>query len=244
MNSRISCLVLLGFVWALSMPYSAHAQWPDIALPDRARAFPVMDSGMLNGVPTRIVGVASDMSASDLTNWFRQRLPQNQQIQTYPAKTVISAIEGRYLHTLVIEPLQPKGSSTLISTARLPTRQERSQHDTQKQRWLDQMPAGTQIISHHHIVQGNGRTEHLILTNVHPIALNLERAVMLGNRLGFRLSATTSARTRLTGPDRVSSPSPLRLLHPSGDEWVITGGSESQTSWLVITQISPKPKHP
>lgn len=244
MSSRILCLALLGYAWALSMPCQAQAHWPDIPIPDHARAFPVMDSGMLNGVPTRIVGVTSDMSASDLTNWFRQRLPQHQQIQAYPAKTVISAIEGRYLHTLLIEPMQPKGSSTLISTARLPTRHERAQRDTQKQRWLDQMPAGTRLVSHHQIAQGNGSTEHLILANAHPIALNLDRAVMLGNRLGFRLSTTTSEWTRLTDPDGLPSPPPLRLLHPNGDEWVITGGSESQTSWLVITQISRTPKHP
>lgn len=83
----------------------AQAQsWPPAVTPDGASAFVVMESGEIDGIPSRITGLESRWSAAGLSSWLQRQLPKEQRVQNFPTKTVMSALDGRFLHTVIVEP--------------------------------------------------------------------------------------------------------------------------------------------
>ena len=218
---------------------SAQAQpWPPTLAPDSAKPFVVIESGVINGMPSRITGLDSRWSAAELGAWLQRQLPKEQRIQNFPAKTVISALEGRFLHTVIVEPRDGGGATAIHSVARWPTSTERNAYERQKTHWLNLMPSGTRITSQQSSMDGAVQNAQLVMVNRHPLALGLQRVVQKYRQEGF--VPTDEATNVLRRVQRVGAKQEaiVQMTHPRGDEVLVTGGMQGPDSWLVVHQTT------
>ncbi len=224
----------LGWVCA-----AAHAQpWPEAAVPDGAIPFVVMENGVINGIPSRITGLESRQSAADLAAWLQRRLPKEQRTQDFPAKTVISALDGRFMHTVIVESRDGGGSTAIHSVTRLPSAAEKNAYQQQKSHWLNAMPSGTRITAHQSSVDGVLQSTQVVLINPHPLALGLQRVLQKYRQQGFVPADETVAVLRGLQRSGSKQEALVQLSHPRGDEVIVTGGMQGLESWLVVHQTT------
>jgi hypothetical protein len=240
---KAQALALL--LWASGWPGMAVADgghWPSWPTPPEAQRFAVMDAGSLNGTATRIHGLESAWSASRLSDWLRRHGPQPQQLIAEGGKTVISAMQGPFLHTVVVEPLDTGGASALITLARLPTPAERQAHAAERQRWRDAMPSATQVVSTHDIQVGRSWHRQVVMRNSHGVVLNLQRALELGERQGYRLAQGWPLAQDAQGP--APSQATVWMAHPDGAQWHIGVATEAHQTQLTVVEIAPAGRRP
>lgn len=217
----------------------AQAQsWPSTAVPESASSFVVMENGSINGIPSRITGLESRWSAADLGAWLQRQLPKEQRVQNFPAKTIISALEGRFMHTVIVEPRDGGGATAIHSVARLASAAEKDAYQRQKADWLNLMPSGTRITSHQSSVDGPQQNTQIVLINPHPLALGLQRVLQKFRQQGFLPTDQTVAVLRSLQRAGAKQEAVVQLTHPRGDEVIVTGGTQGLVSWFVVHQTT------
>lgn len=227
----VCCIASLGACVARAQP------WPALPQSRDGGDFVVVESGTHNGVPHRITGIDSPQSVPALTDWLQRRLPSRQRVDVYPGKTVISAFDGPYMHTVVVSPNELGGTLAVQSIARLPSPQERTAYNAERRRWLDLMPAGTRLATHQSSSDQGLHTVQVHFVNRHPLALSVRRLLLHFQGAGFKgLEANDAFLHKQSG--RAGNDVLLRLVHPRGEEVLIAAGLDGSGTWLFVTKTS------
>lgn len=243
MNRRLQCAWWF-FILSAMVACPAWAQgWPSMVMPPGAKEFRVADEAGINGVPTRIRGFESAMLRPEVVAWFERQLPPTQRVEIYPVKTVLSALQGPYLLTVVVEdaaePLP--GTVVLVTQSRFPSASERTSFERQRESWLMAMPPGTQLTSQHTSVDQGRQSLQLIFVNRLQPALNAQRVVGLLGHKGYQLAGGSDrVFQRLTaGGMDLRDGMALTFKAPQGGEaYAVLGwDAGSRQSWIVMNLI-------
>jgi hypothetical protein len=211
--------------------------WPALPQYREGGDFVVMESGIHNGIPHRITGIDSPQSVPALTDWLQRRLPGRHRVDVYPGKTVISAFDGPYMHTVVVSPNELGGALAVQSIARLPSPQERAAYNAERRSWLNLMPAGTRLATHQSSSEQGVHTVQVHFVNHHPLALNIRRLILHFQGAGFEGLGKKDTFLQQQS-DRAGNYALVRLVHPRGAEVLITAGLDGSGTWLFVTKTS------
>lgn len=156
----------------LSAPARAERAWPQLALPADAQAWPVGEHFSANGVPLRVRGFLSARPLDALVREMRQTLGEPVVESRVGDKRILGRAEAGFYLTVQLEPAAG-GTRALVAVADLETaRRQRSSTQAFTQRWLQRLPAGSQILSHSSARDGERLSTQLVYRNGASAALN------------------------------------------------------------------------
>lgn len=173
-HAGVYWLCICAQVWA--------ADWPKIAMPPGVSAFAVGEQFTTNGLPMRVQGfVAKDQSVQALATWFRRSLGQPLVENTLGSKLILGRAQEGYYLSVQIEPMGPDGragSKGLLAVSDLAAlNRNRDSDATSAQRWLEQWPSGTRLLSRM-TSDDSGRTAlYVALRNGHSESLNRDALI-------------------------------------------------------------------
>ena len=163
-----------GAVLLLSAPARAERAWPQLALPADAQAWPVGEHFSANGVPLRVRGFLSARPLDALVREMRQRLGEPVVESRVGGQRILGRAEAGFYLTVQLAPVAG-GTRALVAVADLDTaRRQRAATQALAQRWLQRLPAGSQILSHSRARDGARLSTQLVYRNGASAALNAQ----------------------------------------------------------------------
>jgi hypothetical protein len=187
-----------GAALLMSAPARAERAWPQLALPADAQAWSVGEQFSANGVPLRVRGFLSPRPLDALVREMRQQLGEPVVHSRVGNKVILGRAEAGFYLTLQLEPVAG-GTRALLAVADLETaRRQRPATQAFTQRWLQRLPAGSQILSHSSARDGALRSTQLVYRNGASAALNSQALAAVLAQDGLE-----PARDADTGGDRV-----------------------------------------
>jgi len=197
----------LGLCACLAAPAHADRRWPELLLPAGVSRTPVADELELNGVPLRVQGLQSALSADALRVALRARLGGAVVESRLGRQRLLGHAQGGFYTTVQIDEGEtPSGGvRALLVTADLARAAgQRDQQRALAQRWLQRLPAGSQLLSHTRARDGERRSEQLVYRNGLSAALNARAlgTAMRALGMGLRQRSADGRVLLFDGPGR------------------------------------------
>jgi hypothetical protein len=233
--------VVAAAVVTLASPSHAAEDWPSVELPPHVDRFDVGRHMMVNGSPARIEGFLSDAPVNELVDWFRRSLGEPLVESRLRDKRILGRAEGDYYITIQLERVDARGAPGtrgLVSITRMRA-SDRVPGGTSTHPWLARLPAGSRVDSNVTSYDGPKASSHLMFSNNHGVALNVERVVDLMREDGYALEreATPPASPEL-GARRPVEGRSLYFKAPDREaQAVVVRLNDGRTSVVVNTVV-------
>jgi hypothetical protein len=153
-----ACLAL-GSAASVAVPAPARAGWPQVELPDGARADSIGDDMRLNGVPTRILRFSSAQEPAAVLDFFRGRWGTRRVENSVGPHRLLGRREGDYFITVRVQ-AHGRGTAGLVSVADL----RAGSHARQRPAGVP-LPADSVVLSDLESVDGARRARQLVVAN-------------------------------------------------------------------------------
>jgi hypothetical protein len=169
------------------------ASWPDIKLPRKLQTFPMGSDVNANGVPMRMQGFTSALPVAEVIEALRDSLGQPLVMNQIGKQVVVGRALGAFYVTVQIE-AEGAGSRGVVATTDMQSAVDNKEFTQQeKQRWLDQLPAGSRLMSHVKSSDNSKRSVQLVYTNEQNSAINADRLKAMLTREGLSLEREGAA---------------------------------------------------
>ena len=198
-RSAFVSLCVVG-LYLLMLPASpAYSQtnnvssWPDIKLPRHLQLFPISSDTSANGVPMRMQGFTSSLPVAEIIQGVRDSLGQPLVMNQIGKQIVLGRPVGTFYVTVQIE-AEGLGSRGVVATTDMQAAINNAELTRQdRQRWLDQLPAGSRLMSHVKSSDGSKRSVQIVYSNEQNGSINADRLkTILGREgLGLERESTT-----------------------------------------------------
>ena len=170
-RSAFVSLCVVG-LYLLMLPASpAYSQtnnvssWPDIKLPRHLQLFPISSDTSANGVPMRMQGFTSSLPVAEVIQGVRDSLGQPLVMNQIGKQIVLGRPVGTFYVTVQIE-AEGLGSRGVVATTDMQAAINNAELTRQdRQRWLDQLPAGSRLMSHVKSSDGSKRSVQIVYSN-------------------------------------------------------------------------------
>lgn len=194
--AKLSVVGLSLLMFLASPVYSQSnsiSSWPDIKLPRQLQLFPISSDTSANGVPMRMQGFTSLLPVGAVIQSVQESLGQPLVINQIGKQFVLGRAVGAFYVTVQIE-AEGLGSRGVVATTDMQSaidNKELARLD--KQRWLDQLPAGSRLVSHVKSTDGLKRSVQIIYTNEQNSSINADRLKSILSREGLGLERESAA---------------------------------------------------
>lgn len=200
-------LCALGVYVLLAASANAERRWPELALPAAVSRSPITDGLELNGVPLRVQSLRSALSAPALAAALRASLGGAVVESRLGRQRVLGHAHGGFYTTVQIDEGEAAsgGSRAVLVTADLARAAGQREHQQAlAQRWLQRLPAGSQLLSHTRARDGDRWSNQLVYRNGLSQALNARAlgAAMKDLGMALRHTAETGRVLLFEGPGR------------------------------------------
>lgn len=169
------CRIALGLGALLGTPARAEHRWPEPAWPAAVSRWPIVDEVELNGVPLRVQGLRTTLSADALAAALRRGLGGAVVEGRQGPQRLLGHAQGGFYTTVQIVGGETAagGARALLVTADLA--RGAAQREPQRalvQRWLQRLPPGSRVLSHTRARDGGRWSTQLVYSNGLSEALN------------------------------------------------------------------------
>ncbi len=191
------CLFMLYLLMFLASPVhsqsNSFSSWSDIKWPRQLHLFPISSDTNANGVPMRMQGFTSSLPVAAVIQSVQESLGQPLVINQIGKQIVLGRAVGAFYVTVQIE-AEGGGSRGVVATTDMQSaidNKELARLD--KQRWLDQLPAGSRLVSHVKSSDGLKRSVQIVYTNEQNGSINATRLKTILAREGLGLERESPA---------------------------------------------------
>lgn len=220
------------FSWA-----QTTAPWPDLKLPQSLQLFSVGEHVVMNGKPMRMHGFISKQTPDQLSRSVQETLGQPLVINNLGRQIILGRAQGLHYISVQIEPAS-NGSRGIVSITDLRAALLNSDTTMQeRQRWLQQLPAGTRLSSHMKSLDDLKQSQQLIYRNRFDENLNRDRlkTILQADGLAFEHEAMSD-----DGPSkaaRTTSQGRLLFFKGSGKEAMATMHRQPDGQTVTVLNI-------
>ena len=221
---------------ALLANQSAHAQnWPSIALPKDVHVFDIGRQITVNGLPMRVQGFLSSARPVQVAEQFRQSMGKPLVENAIGSKLILGRAQGEHYLTVQIEPAG-MGARGVIAVAHLKAAYDiRSDTQSDTDRWLSRLPAGSRLLSRMASQDGGKLSRHLVIVNSHSEALNRDRlkSLMAEDGLAFEYEGAAGSRAAAKLPEGLANGETL-FFKGAGKEAMATIHRDSDGRTAIV----------
>ena len=190
-RSTFVSLCMVG-LYLLMLPASpAYSQtnnvssWPDIKLPKQLQLFPIGRDTTANGVSMRMQGFTSSLPVAAVIQAVQDSLGQPLVMNQLGKQIVLGRPVGAFYVTVQIE-AEGLGSRGVVATTDMQAAIDNTELTRQdRQRWLDQLPAGSRLMSHVKSSDGPKRSVQIVYANEQGSSVNVDRLKTILAREGL-----------------------------------------------------------
>ncbi|MES2207486.1 MAG: hypothetical protein V4525_11930 [Pseudomonadota bacterium] len=198
----------LVFVWSylllvfipLSTAFSAVlprlTQWPSITLPAHIQTTPLAEELIVNGLPMQVLVFSSQQPASVVVEAFKKAWGSPLVENKIDSKIILGRAHGsqhEYYLCVEIEALGQRTRGTISQTNIKRGHETYSAIQEQHQRWINRLPAASQITSDIVSQDAGILSKHLIISNQHALDINSNYLKRLLAHEGFELEKESRA---------------------------------------------------
>jgi hypothetical protein len=224
-------LCALGLCACLAAPAHADRRWPELSLPTGVSRTPIAEELELNGVPLRVQGLRTTASADALAAALRARLGGAVVESRLGRQRLLGHAQGGFYTTVQIDEgeIAPGGVRALLVTADLARAAgQLEQQRALAQRWLQRLPAGSQLLSHTRARDGDRWSDQLVYRNGLSEALN-------ARALGTAMEALGMAPRQRSANGRV-----LWFEGPGREALAVIGRLPDGRASVVLDTVTPR----
>lgn len=192
-------LGVVGFSLLMFLASPAHSQsnnyssWPDLKLPRQLQLFPISSDSNANGVPMRMQGFTSSLPVAAVIQSVQESLGPPIVMNQIGKQIVLGRAVGAFYVTVQIE-TEGVGSRGVVATTDMQSAIDNKEFARlDKQRWLDQLPAGSRLVSHVKSSDGSKRSLQIVYTNEQNSLINADRLKTILAREGLGLERQSTA---------------------------------------------------
>lgn len=185
----LRAVLLVGAAGAIVQQPVSAASWPQPEVPAGVRLFSIAEQMTQNGVPMRLNGFVTDRAPAQLIAQFRQSLGEPLVENRLGSQTILGRAQGRYYISVHVKP-HPAGAQGTVAVSDLQAAHEsREASARDRERWLDRLPASTNLVSLARATDGPKHSLHLVFTNRHDPETNARHLRELMRDQGLRPDA-------------------------------------------------------
>jgi hypothetical protein len=196
--ARGAALPLCLAVFFLQPAGAAHAgeAWPQLALPDDLRTFPVGDELVVGGAALQLRGFASDTGPAELAGRLRKALGAPLVETTNAHGLVLGRALGAHYVTIQFTPAARGSRGWIALTPLRSSYGEQQARRAEAEQMLARFPSGSKIVSHIQSNDGGRRARHLLVTNESSEQFNADRikTMMQGDGMHLEREIVADAR--------------------------------------------------
>lgn len=218
----------------------AEPGWPRPSLPENVTVYPVEDVVVTNGLPMKLTAFSSRQPRALLLEWFRQNLGKAVVENRLGDKIILGQARGDHYLTIQLESTGA-GTRGLAAVTDLKTAyDQQDQTRATRDRWLQSLPPGSQILSATTSSDRGQRAEHLIYLNKQSASTNRDvlRDFLEQRGLSFERETRAAERPAASAKDLSADARTLYFRGQAGEAMATITRDAQEMTVVVLNTIS------